>query len=90
MALWAMCEGRVVLFFVVLLFLLTESIWLSGLCVKEGSFYSLLSCCFCSLKAYGSLAMCEGKKHFILLFVLLYLIWSFCEPPVIQSLWYHI
>ncbi len=46
MALWAMCEGRVVLFFVVLLFLLTESIWLSGLCVKEGTFNFVVLFCF--------------------------------------------
>ncbi len=39
MALWGMCErkGHFILLSV-LLFLLTGSIWLSGLCVKEGSF----------------------------------------------------
>ncbi len=37
-------------------------------------------------------AMCvkEGSFNFIVCPALAYLIWSFCEPPVIQSLWYHI
>ncbi len=49
MALWAMCErkGHFILLSV-LLFLLTESICLSGLCVKEWSF----NCIVCPALPY--------------------------------------
>ncbi len=68
-------KGRVILFFV-LLFLLTERIWLSGLCVKEGSFYSLFVLLFLLTESIWLSGLCvkEGSFNFIVCPALPYLV----------------
>ncbi len=67
-------KERVILLFI-LLFLLTESIWLSGLCVKEGSFYSLFVLLFLLTESIWLSGLCvkEGSFNFIVCPALPYL-----------------